>query len=132
MRTTVLILLLLSLLIICACAPAQETVKATEETEPLGTEEVASQEVAPRSPLFVYNNQASKSPAEFTLSINASPLLLPDGYVRLVGVVSGGNPLALIEVGGRGLCLQLGETFSGYQVAVIDQREIKLVKKEKL
>jgi len=126
----VFLLLAMMVLVLSSCASRDE--KSAINTEgSVATEEAEVVDYPSREAVFVYGKQ-KELPKVLILKFGGEPILLPSGYVRLVGVVSGGNPLALIEVGGRGLCLQLGETFSGYQVAVIDQREIKLVKKEKL
>ena len=66
---------------------------------------------------------------ELTLEINGEPLLLGSSYVRLVGVVSGRQKVALVEIGGRGRVICAGSGFNGYEVASIYKDSVELVKK---
>ena len=82
-------------------------------------EQAASPAVDARQPIYIYNQQKQNEEQETTLRLNGDPLLLRNNYVRLVGVVSGGRPMALVEVGGRGCVLGAGEMVSGCRVVSI-------------
>lgn len=139
----ILVIFIALLLVSCSSSKGQpETALEEQEEAKAGEEQPPSLEAGSRQPIFVYNNQTANSPHKVTLKLNAEPLLLPNGYVRLVGVVSGpvrrspdgrrdeggGNPLALIEVGGRGLCVGVGDKVGDYNVARISGKEIQLIK----
>ncbi|MFC1540706.1 hypothetical protein ACFL4J_01560 [Candidatus Margulisiibacteriota bacterium] len=90
-------------------------------------EQIATPEAPPREPVFIYQDQPERIPSqEVVLSLDAEPVLLTSGYVRLVGVVSGGRPLALIEVAGKGLGVAVGQSVGGYKVLGISERGVKL------
>ena len=126
-----LLLLIFSALFLVSCSSPQEKVEiesANDDAEFI--EEAVSPEVSTRQPIFVYKNQSPKVSEEITLRLNAEPLLLPSGYVRLVGVVSGGRPIACLEIGGRGLCVEIGEEISGYRIVGISKNAIYLKRRE--
>ncbi|MEE8637864.1 MAG: hypothetical protein V3T21_02350 [Candidatus Margulisiibacteriota bacterium] len=127
-----LILIVLLVLALSSCASVKEKAEVSleEEESEIIAEKAASAEGDVRKPIYVYENQPKKvSLKEITLTMHSEPLLLPNGYVRLVGVVSGGRPMALIEVGGRGLCVDVGDEIGKYRVAWISREKIKLVRK---
>lgn len=68
-----------------------------------------------REAVFLYND-AKTLPKRVALNLAGEPVLLPSGYVRLVGVVSGGKPIACLEIGGRGLALGKGEMVNDYRI----------------
>ncbi|MFA6169998.1 MAG: hypothetical protein WCW67_00640 [Candidatus Margulisiibacteriota bacterium] len=95
-------------------------------------------EAAPEQPsreaVYVYSE---KQAGPNSLMLRSEPLLLSTGYARLVGVVSGSarpadgdRPIALIELGGRGLTAAVGEVVDGFTVDHIDQ-EVVYLSKEK-
>lgn len=90
----------------------------------------ATVEAEKREAVFVYKDKSPHTSRKLTLKLNGEPVLLASGYVRLAGVVSGGRPIALIEVGGRALALRNGDTFSGYQILNIVYDQVSLRKKE--
>ena len=124
------VLLLLPLLLSACSDPGAKTMSATTSTrqENLMIEPLEPPEPS-REALFVYQ-QNHVPEGEIVLKLNAEPLLLGAGYVRLAGVVRGRNPLALIEAGGRGLCLELGDRFQGYCLSEVALREVRLIKEE--
>ncbi len=125
------IILLALALSSCAFVKEKAGVNLEEQESEILVEEAPSAEVDARKPIYVYENKPEKvTLRKVTLTLNSEPLLLPNGYVRLVGVVSGGKPIALIEVGGRGICIEIGETVGAYRVVRISKKEIKLVRKE--
>lgn len=83
-------------------------------------------EVEAREPIFVYSAQQKRLPARVVLRLAGEPLLFPSGYVRLAGVVSGGRPMALLEVGGRGLALGEEEKLDDYRVVGIEDDRVLL------
>lgn len=117
------ILLLLLILALSSCSP-RRPVEVTEEKPPTSEAQV-------REPLYTYEKDTSPAnPDSFCLDLNDEPLLLPDGYVRLVGVVSGGRPIALIEVGGRGRCVRPGDIIGDHAVVGISPRTARLRKRK--
>ncbi|MFH1347371.1 MAG: hypothetical protein ABIH22_01645 [Candidatus Margulisiibacteriota bacterium] len=123
--------LLLIALLLTSCSGSKEESNIEPQAESLEVVESRENtvEVDPREPLFVYKNQPVMNLDEIILKLNAEPLLLTSGYVRLVGVVSGGKPLALIEVGGRGLGVEIGDEVGQYQVVNISTNCVFLAKK---
>lgn len=125
-------LLVIASLLFSSCSP-KETITVNPESaaddEPF-LDLPASKEVSSRKPVFVYSEKDNLSKEEIVLRINNEPILLTSGYVRLVGVVSGGRPMALLEVGGRGLVVGVGDEISGYLISHISKDRIKLIKKE--
>lgn len=124
------IILLILALSSCSSVKEKEEVILDEDQSEIIKEQLPSDEADARAPIYVYQNQSEKvSLKEVTLKLNAEPLLLPNGYVRLVGVVSGGSPMALIEVGGRGRLVEVGDGIGKYRVAGISEKVIKLIRK---
>jgi hypothetical protein len=118
------------LLALSSCSADKEKVDvvpvAVEEIE----ESIPSFEAEARAPLYICADQVTSiSPDMILLKLNAEPILLASSYVRLVGVVSGGKPLALIEVGGKGLGVEIGSACGGYKVSNIFNNGIRLVKR---
>jgi len=133
-QQTILKLIFLILLILalssCASVKEKEEIGLKEEESEIMVDEVPSLEAETRKPVYVYESQPEKiSSSKVTLKLNSEPLLLSNGYVRLAGVVSGGRPMALIEIGGRGLCLEPGDEVGGYRVSRIWEKEIGLIRK---
>lgn len=85
-----------------------------------------TQEVEPRGSVYVYGQAQANDPKQIILKLNGESLLLPSGYARVVGVVSGGCPVACLEIGGRGLALGVGDRLDDYQVISINDRSIVL------
>ena len=125
------VFILLTAVFLTSCSGSNGESSVEPQTESLEVVESRENtiEVDPREALFVYKNQPAADQHEIILKLNAEPLLLPSGYVRLVGVVSGGKPLALIEVGGRGLGVEIGDEVGQYQVVDISAKSVCLIKK---
>ncbi len=130
------ILFVLPVMLFCSCAAPSEELEPklrADEVEELVEEEVTS-EVQTNKPLYVYGDSDNEPFLnEIVLKLNAEPLLLKNqdaspGYVRLVGVVSGGKPLALLELGGRGVFVGLGDRISSYSVTNICSGKVYLEK----
>jgi len=126
------ILLFLLILALSSCSPRQPAeVVASPEDLPVVEAQPPSIEARPREPLYTYEKDPGPAnPDSFCLSLNDEPLLLPDGYVRLVGVVSGGKPIALIEVGGRGRCARMGDRIGDHVVVGIGPGSARLRKRK--
>jgi len=127
-----LIFLILAVLALSSCSARNKAEATTppDETEIL-EEDVPTPEAEARETIYIYKEHPEQvSSDKITLVMNNDPLLLPDGYVRLVGVVSGGKPIAVIEVGGRGRIVGGGDKMGEYRVARIFPQEILLVKGE--
>jgi hypothetical protein len=107
----------------------EDKVQAAADDEPFLDQPVSS-EVQKREPIFVYKDQSPEASKRISLKLNGEPLLLTSGYVRLAGVVSGGRPIALVEVGGKGLALENGDKVSGYRVFGISKKHVQLVREE--
>ncbi|MFH1387550.1 MAG: hypothetical protein ABIH50_07785 [bacterium] len=89
------------------------------------SEEVVSIQVTSREAVYLYNEKKI-TVANLVLSIHDEPLLLPAGYAKLVGVVSGGKNVACVEVGGRGIIIEEGEKIDDYRVVRIKNDRIIL------
>lgn len=114
-------------LFLVSCSNSKEKAAAEREEDKTEiVEQVSSVEIETREPIYVYGHHQEKILKEVILRLNAEPLLLSSSYVRLVGVVSGGRPMAVIEVGGRGLCIGVGEEVGEYMVVGISEKEVKL------
>ncbi|MFA4844058.1 MAG: hypothetical protein WC632_03815 [Candidatus Margulisiibacteriota bacterium] len=87
-----------------------------------------TREVEPRGSVYVYGQDRPANSGRVILQLNGEPLLLPSGYARVVGVVSGVSPVACLEIGGRGLALGEGDKLDDYQVISINERSIVLQK----
>jgi len=119
-------LLIIFALCLCSCASPQEEPDLSSQEE---DDEIVEEKVVSREALYIYQqNQPAVDLQEITLSLNSEPLLLLSGYVRLVGVVSGRNPTALVEVAGKGLCVKVGEEIRGYKATSISEDKIQLTK----
>ncbi|MBI5399280.1 hypothetical protein HZB07_01495 [Candidatus Saganbacteria bacterium] len=79
-----------------------------------------------REAVFVSENQMLADKPEIILKLNSDPRLLPVGYVRLAGIVNGVAPLALLDVVGRSVCLELNDELGGYRLVKIDGQAIYL------
>jgi hypothetical protein len=121
-------MLILLAFFLSSCASATDTQKVADD-EPF-FDPPATAEAAKREPVFVYKDQTANTSKKVSLRLNGEPVLLTSGYVRLAGVVSGGRPIALVEVGGRALALRNGDTVSGYQVLNIVNDQISMLRKE--
>lgn len=126
----VFLIILLIIPLASCCSPQDEVdISSDPEDEEIVEEQLSVENVPSREALYVYNNnQPAMDLTEVALTLNGEPLLLSSSYVRLVGVVSGGRPMALIEDAGRGLCLFVGDKLKGYRVASISNREVQLKK----
>jgi hypothetical protein len=126
---TILFLSIVVMLSSCSSDREKAEVPLEEKEIEVVQEQAAAPEALARKPVFIYQDQPEQiSSQEVILRLNAEPVLLSSGYVRLVGVVSGGRPLALIEVAGKGLGVAAGEEVGDYKVLWISERGIKLRK----
>ena len=115
MRQTTILLLLAALL--SSCAAERPKAPVIIERPDLSAE--AETAPAPsREAVFIYGGRKNLA-SRLILTLTGEPVLLPSGYVRLVGVVSGGKPTACLEIGGRGLALGAGETVDDYRIVGI-------------
>jgi hypothetical protein len=122
-------LILLGLFLV-SCAPSKEgQLEIAKDDAEMVEEEMITVEADSREALFVYDQQLQPAKDELILKFDDEPLLLASGYVRLVGVVSGGMPLALLEVGGRGLCAGVGEEVAEYKITQIAGKSVCLKRK---
>ncbi|MGB9613284.1 MAG: hypothetical protein ACPL4K_03805, partial [Candidatus Margulisiibacteriota bacterium] len=83
--------IIIMLLTLSSCAFQNRTTPVSNEV--VGSEEAEVVESPSREAVFVYGNPKDL-PKRLVLTLGSEPLLLPSGYVRLVGVVSGGKPTA--------------------------------------
>ena len=114
-----------------ACAPRPNQVeKNANSFVESTTEEVESVVEASREVVFTYGGQQNLPP-RLILTLGGEPVLFPSGYVRLVGVVSGGKPTACLELGGRGLALGIDDSLDGYRMASIQGQEVVLIRKNR-
>lgn len=111
------ILLLMSLGLSACSSPAHPQAAAVTEEKP-------EPPAAAGSALYVYQTHSQTNSPSLTLYIGAEPLALAVGYVRLVGVVA--SETALIEIGGRGTQVGVGDKVGEYMVQNIAESEVKL------
>ena len=124
MRIIKFILILLSALLLSSCSAKDQTTTASVQPTAVTAEAETINEPS-REAVFVYNNPG-KTPKQITLVLGGEPILLPSGYARLSGVVSGEKRIACLDIGGRGLALGIGEKVEGYQVIRIGEDKIEL------
>ena len=132
-RSITLLIIISVALVLCSCSASigkEEKVDIKNSDGDSVEEKAPSVEVEPREPVYVYDKHPGNNLKEVALSLNNEPLLLSNGYLRLVGVVSGGKPLALVEIGGRGICAEIGGRIGDYSVVSISEKEINLKRKE--
>ena len=126
MRLELVSLLIMAALTVTSCSSENKS-SATIDSGSAATEEATAEESATRESVFVYNQQKN-TPNRMVLSFTRGPVLLPSGYARLAGVVSGGKPIACLEIGGRGLALAKGEKADDYRVVRINGDSVVLEK----
>lgn len=93
-------------------------------------EQITSAPTQAAEQLYIYGQLQPKDPREIILKLNAEPLLLVAGYTRLVGVVSGREPVALLEIAGAGLGVRCGDEVAGYRVIEVLPDRLKLRKEQ--
>ncbi len=126
MRTKMIMILAVGTLLLSSCA-SDDQHTAVKENDTVSSDDTMVERTATREPVFVYN-QPKKVPDRIVLSFSSGPILLPSGYVRLAGVVSGGDPIACLEIGGRGLAFLRGEKADDYRVERINGDSVILEK----
>jgi len=123
-RFILLSLIALTAILISSCASRSprnfQTIEAATPSEEAETIEAPSREA-----VYIYSNQ-KKLAENIILRFSSEPILLPSGYARLVGVVSGGKPVACLEIGGRGLVVGKGEEIDDYRVVGIGNDSVVL------
>ncbi len=130
------ILFIFLMLFLSSCSSnrqSQQIVGDKGEIEEISTIEssVPSPEADLRGPIYTYSNEKTTrifSRKEILLTCPNEPLLLPNGYVRLTGILYGEKPLAVIEIGGRGMVVEEGGSVGGYIVQRIDDAGVLLKK----
>jgi len=110
------ILLLMSLGLSACSSPAQPQKAAVTEEKP-------EPPAAAGSALYVYQTHNQTNSPSLTLYMGAEPSALAVGYVRLVGVV---GQIILLEIGGRGALVGVGDRVGEYVVQNISESEVKL------
>jgi hypothetical protein len=124
------LLIALAGVMLSSCSATGEPAHKSEEDTVAVEAEPA--EVAPsREAIFVYGEQKAVR-KRVTLTFGSQPILLLSGYVRLAGVVRGESPTALVEIGGGGLAVGLGDEVDGYRVSRIEGDKVVLVKRREI
>ena len=78
-----------------------------------------------REAVFTYgNNQGLQK--RISLRFASEPVPINEGYIRLVGIISGKNPIACIEISGKGCLVTVGEEIDQYIVNSIKKKEVVL------
>jgi len=126
-RIGIVLLIAFAGIMLSSCSSQSHKPALNEET--VATEETEAAEIPSREAVFVYGNQKN-SPSKLVLTFSGEPVLLPSGYVRLVGVVSGGRPMACLEIGGRGLAVGEGETFDDYRIVWVNRDNVVLERRK--
>jgi len=125
MKKIALILSLALVMFLSACS-AQPSKPRVINNEAAGvSEEPEAVAVPSREAVFVYGDRRSLS-SRLVLTLAGEPVLLPSGYVRLAGVVSGRRKTVCVEIGGRGLALEEGETADDYRIVRISGDRVVL------
>lgn len=99
-----------------------------ETPPPLVEPEMVEEGVIPpvsREAILTYGGEA---PAELSLTLGGEPRLLPEGYLRLLGIINGKNTQVLLELAGRGVYLGLGEGIGAYRLKKVFADRVLLVK----
>jgi hypothetical protein len=125
MKKTTCVLLIALALLLSACASQPPRKIVNNDSEPAVSGEAETVSEPSRESVFIYSKRQSLS-SRLVLSLAGEPVLLPSGYIRLVGVVSGGKPTACLEIGGRGLALEEGETIDAYRIVRINGHTVVL------
>jgi hypothetical protein len=125
--------LLLLVFMLSSCSGGERVNPVVEEQEDEAVEiSAVSAEADPREPLYVYKDEPKAVAAEeIILALHADPVLLPVGYVRLAGMVSGVRPLALLDIAGKGRGIMVGDLVAGYRVVGVFGKQVVLNKGEK-
>ena len=112
---------LLFLLLLLFVAGCREAVKPELSPTSVPTPE--------SSAVYVYGQ--NKNTNDLVLKVGGEPVTVAAGYIKLAGTVLGEEPLAVLEIGGRGQVCRVGEEVSDYQVISISEREVKLCLKKR-
>ncbi|OGB89856.1 hypothetical protein A2625_05345 [candidate division WOR-1 bacterium RIFCSPHIGHO2_01_FULL_53_15] len=124
MNKLAIVILLILGLALAGCASPERKITIRNEAEDISGEAV----IAPsREAVYIYGNQRDL-PKTLILRIGGEPVLLPSGYLRLAGVVSGEKPTACLEIAGGGLALGEGETIDAYRIIRIASDHVVLEK----
>lgn len=107
------LLLFLLLIFVAGC---RESVKPELSTASVATPESTA--------LYVYGQ--NKNPSNLVLKVGGEPVTVAAGYIKLAGTVLGDEPLAVLEIGGRGSVVEVGDRISEYRIFSISEREVKL------
>ena len=128
------ILILIIILLLSGCSssvPEEKELHVAVDDEI----EVCTKEAEVRAPIFTYGEKQTKlesSPHEIMLMFHGEPVLISNhGYVRLTGIVGEKDPLAIVEVGGSGIAVKVGENIGEYVIQSIMPGSVKLKKKVK-
>ena len=116
------LILLIAIIFMSSCSSPEEEVGVEEEG-------MAVKQTT-REAVYVYSRNGNK-PSKVSLNFANEPLPLSCGYVRLVGVVGdGGGRIALLEIGGRGLIVRVGDKVDNYIVSTISEKGVVLCLKK--
>ena len=127
MRGIVCFLLITLVMLLAACAsPPRKAINP--DVISTVTEEAETVSVPSRESIFVYGNRKNLS-ARLILALAGEPVLLPSGYLRLAGVISGERRAVCLELGGRGLALTEGEAIDDYRIVRISGDSVVLERK---
>jgi len=122
------LILVIVAVVISSCASKKaEEVKPPAEAD----DEVASGEAAPQEgPVFTYDDAKIIDQAqEICLTFSDEPVQLPGvGFIKLKGIILGKEPMALVDVGGRGIMVAKGGRAGEYVVAEIREGFVRLEK----
>jgi hypothetical protein len=125
MNYSVLVILMILVLTLTACAPSESQPLPSDQTINIEPSEEA--ETGPsREAVYIYNEQSASNPAALSLQMNTEPVQVGNTYIRLVGIIEGLNPVALVEVNGKGASIGLGERVGGYCLTSISRNAVQL------
>ena len=133
-KLLLLFIIALTFFLTSCAAPADKKIEPKENA--LKSEQpVASPS---REALYVYGEETNE-PDKIILTLGGEPALTATGYLRLTGIINPDDdqpatekPTVCLEVEGRGVPLSEGEKVGSYQLILIKEKEITLIKsKEK-
>lgn len=125
----------MSLFLVASCSSNNvkpEDPRPAPDDEP--EQAIPTAEAAPEEgPIFTYEGDKISGPAEpeIYLTFQSEPVQIPgQGYVKFKGAITGDRPVAVVEIAGKGVVLNLGERVGEYVVRQITEGYVRLVRQQ--
>ncbi len=81
-------------------------------------------QVVSREAVFTYGEISQNK--NIILTLSSEPIPLNEQYVKLVGIIAGNNPLACLEISGKGVVVGPGEAVESHIVKRISNKGVML------